>query len=131
MCVCLCACRVVCCACVLKWLCVCVENVCGVCVESVCVWDVRFVFWCCGVLLCVLCVLCVWRGMARGGTTARKRREQTHGDVLNLHTGRREVVVGGGGFSSLSRPFLSSVVLFIRSLSLSRLFLSSLLSQQR
>ena len=37
------------CVCVLKWLCVCVESV----------WDVRFVFWCCGVLLCVLCVLCV------------------------------------------------------------------------
>ena len=42
-----CACVCV-CVCVLKWLCVCVESV----------WDVRFVFWCCGALLCVLCVVC-------------------------------------------------------------------------
>ena len=35
----------------------CVESVCGVCAESV--WDVRFVFWCCGVLWCVVCVLSV------------------------------------------------------------------------
>ena len=36
----------------------CVESVCGVCAESV--WDARFVFWCYGVLLCVVwCVLCV------------------------------------------------------------------------
>ena len=57
----MCMCRVVCCACVLKWLCVRVESVCGVCVESVCVVyvlrvcvDVRFVFRCCGVLCCVV-----------------------------------------------------------------------------
>ena len=152
---CMCMFRVVCCACVLKWLCVCVESVCGVCAESV--WDVRFVFWCCGVLLCVCCdvlcelgcvlgcvcgVWCVWRGLARGKTVYRqnacmcfnmrafcqytqKRFEPTHGDVLNLHTVRREAVL-----FSLSRPFslpssfslpsFSSFVLF--------LFLSSLLS---
>ena len=51
-------------------------------VLRVCV-DVRFVFWCCGVLCCVVkcgvgagvggqcvvcgvCVVCVWRGLARG-----------------------------------------------------------------
>ena len=51
----------------------------------------------------------------------RKRFEPTHGDVLNLHTMRREGVL----LLSLSRPlfssffFLSSVVLFIRFLSLS------------
>ena len=47
----------------------CVECVCGVCAESV--WDVRFVFWYCGVLCCVVmcgvsagvgvqCVCAVW-----------------------------------------------------------------------
>ena len=72
--------------CVLKWLCVCVERECGVCV-SLCLWDVRFVFWCCGVLCCVVlcgagvvrnvwcvvsvvcvrcgvCGVCVWRGLS-------------------------------------------------------------------
>ena len=56
-------------------LCVRVESECGVCAESVC--DVRFVFWCCGVLCSVVmcgvgagagvgaqCVVCV-RGMCR------------------------------------------------------------------
>ena len=81
--VCMCMCRVVCCACVLKWLCVCVESVCGVCAESV--WDVRFVCCVCCVrcvccvygVVCVVCVVCVcgvvyvyvvcvWRGLARG-----------------------------------------------------------------
>ena len=80
-------CRVVCCACVLKWLCVCVESVCGVCAESVCgigVWCFSVVVYCsvCGVccvcsvvcwvvsVVCgvrrVWCVGCVWRGLARG-----------------------------------------------------------------
>ena len=66
-------------------------------------WDVRFV------LCCV-------------------RFGPTHGDVVNLHTVKRE---GGRGGSLLSRPFrhsafffLSSVVLFIRSLSLSLSLLS-------
>ena len=59
--------------------------------------------------------------------------EPTHGDVLNLHTGKRE---GEGSLLSLvpslflsSFFFLSSVVLFFRSLFLSLLFLSSLVSQ--
>ena len=39
-------------------LCVCVEMVVRVCCECVCVWDVRFVFWCCGVLCCVVGVQC-------------------------------------------------------------------------
>ena len=52
--------------------CVCVGVCGGVCAESVC-GDVGFVFWCCGVLcflvccVCgVVCVVCVWRGLARG-----------------------------------------------------------------
>ena len=62
---------------------------------------------------------------------ARKRFEPTHGDVLNLHTGRREGGGWGTGFSFLSLVpslflssffFLSSVILFLRSLSLSLLF---------
>ena len=78
-------CRVL-CVCV-RWLCMCVESECGTCAESV--WDVRFVFWCCGVLCCVVmcgvgagvgaqcvvcgvcgvrCVVCVWLGLARGKT---------------------------------------------------------------
>ena len=70
----------------------------------------------------------------------RKRLEPTHGDVLNLHTERRERVL-----LSLSRPFslsllsfffLSSVVLPSLLLSFSALFsllscLLSLLSQQQ
>ena len=65
-------------------LCVCC-NACA-CALSVCVWDVRLVFWCCGVLLCVLCmsgcvlgcgcgcgcvcgVWCVWRDLERGKKT--------------------------------------------------------------
>ena len=95
-------------------------------------WDVRFVFWCCGVLLCVVCVVCVglclwcvvcgaaWHAektrvwvqnvyecrsktlpcvrakrahvfnMRAFCRNTRNRFEPTHGDVLNLHTGRRE-----------------------------------------
>ena len=45
--VCVCVCRVVCCACVLKWLCVSVESVCSVCAESVCG-------------MCVLCIVVLW-----------------------------------------------------------------------
>ena len=64
LCVCLCVCV---CVCVCDCVCWCV--VCGVCRECVCVWDVRFVFWCCGVLCCVVmcgvgacwCAMCgVW-----------------------------------------------------------------------
>ena len=60
MCMCTCMCRV---------LCVCVESVCGVCAGSV--WDVRCVFWCCGVNVvlwcCVFCCFCVvWCGLACG-----------------------------------------------------------------
>ena len=116
----MCACNVVCALCVMVSGVLCVVCVvcvwcggdvcvqCGVCfvrdgvwrVVCVCwcVWDVRFVFWCCGVLCCVVmcgvgagvgvamcgvqclvcgvwclwcvcvvgCVLCVWRGLARG-----------------------------------------------------------------
>ena len=106
-------CRVVCCACVLKWLCVCVESVCGVCagVGAQCV-----VCGVCGVC-CVcavwcVCVVCVWRGLTRGklpvcrlktSPCAGSKRLRvypqndrmcstcarfagTHGGVLNLHT---------------------------------------------
>ena len=132
---------------------------CGLVCWVVC-WVVSVV---CGVLLCVFRV---WRGLARGKKKkktvcrfktlpcvpakrahvehmrafcrhTRKRFEPTHGDVLNPHTGRREVRGSLISLSSLlSRPFslsllsfffLSSVVLFLRSLSL--LFLSPLLSQ--
>ena len=76
LCVCLCVC----------W-CVCVGVRVLVCAESVCVWDVRFMFWCCGVLCCVvmcgvgagvgvqcvvcsICGVCAWcvLCMARLGT---------------------------------------------------------------
>ena len=56
--------------------------------------------------------------------THRKRLEPTHGDVVNLHTRRRNGVGGGSLLSLVPSLFLlslSSVVLFIRSL-LSLLF---------
>ena len=56
-----CVCRVVCCACVLKWLCVCVFRVCAVYVLRVCGMCVLCVV-CCGVLLCVV-VCCVGAGV--------------------------------------------------------------------
>ena len=62
----------------------------------------------------------------------RMRFEPTHGDVLNLHTGRWEGGRGGGGaggFSSLSFSLPFSLSLFLRSLptfSSSYLFLFSL-----
>ena len=57
---------VVMCACSVVYVCaLCVEMVVRVCWENVwcmvlrvCVWDVRFVFWCCGVFLCVVCGVC-------------------------------------------------------------------------
>ena len=70
--------------------------------------------WC---VVCVWCVWCVWR------QHTRKRFEPTHGDVLNVHTGRRVLF-------SLSRPLslpsFSSFVLF--SFSFSALFSLSLLA---
>ena len=60
----------------------------------------------------------------------RKRSEPTHGDVSNLHAKRREgrrVREGGGSLLSLFPSlFLSSVVLFLFSLSLLSSSLSSL-----
>ena len=54
MCVCVCVCVASCVVRVfVRWLCVCVESECGVSAESVCGMCV-FVFWCCGVLCCVV-----------------------------------------------------------------------------
>ena len=147
----------VCAICVCCGVCGCV---CGVVyVLSVCVWDVRLVFWCCGVLCCVLmcgvgsgasvqcvaggvygvCAWCVvaaavvvccvvWKKPCVGSKRLRvyqqnarmcstcARFASTHGDVLNLHTGRREGVWGEGSLLSLSLfpfLFLSSFVLFL------------------
>ena len=108
----------------------CVVCGCGVCGVCVCAW-------------CVLCVrrgvCCVWRGLARGknppcvgskriGVYRQNARmlntsacfANTHGDVLNLHT---------GGSSSPSL-FLSSFLLslFLRTFLFLFLWLSSLLS---
>ena len=70
LCVCMrmCMCRVVCCACVLKWLCVCVESVCVVYVLRVCV---GMYVLCFGVvvycrLCCVCCVWCTCVGLCVG-----------------------------------------------------------------
>ena len=119
----------------MRVLCVCVLRVCGVCAESVCVGCVLMMWcaelcryvWCwvvcwvvsvvCGVLLCVLRV---WRGlfnMRAFCRHTRKRFEPTHGDVLNLHTGRREVrgsLISLSSLLSFSPLFLLS--LFLRSL---------------
>ena len=83
-------CRVVCVRVCVCGGCACVLRVSVVYVLRMCVWDVRFVFWSCGVLCCVVmcgvgadvgaqcvvvvcvcvrwcvCVVCVWRGLARG-----------------------------------------------------------------
>ena len=93
--------------------------VCVLCVRGLC---------CVCVCGCVVCVVCVWRGLARGKLPVcrykthpcvpakrphmfnmrafcqytRKRFERTHGDVFNLHTVKREGVKGGRGSLHLS-----------------------------
>ena len=107
---------------------------------------------CCGVVMCgvgagvgVQCVVCVlgsvlcrWCAVC-GGCVARRlfcrhtrmRFEPTHGDVLSIHTGRRERGRGGGGGGGGSPLPLSSLLSFSSLLSLltsrsCRLSLSSL-----